>query len=497
MLDGEIMKIGIDFGTSFSLPAAVINGTPTTLLPNGEYGVPSIFYYDSEVGVQIGNAAEHNSDFEPLNAKRDIKMEISSDEDSFVADGKHFNTKQIIGYIFKEIARLAQEQSTRRELSSQNIEGAVISVPAAFTYRELNFIREAAQIPETDGGAGLKVFGIIREPVAAAIAYFNAPKGEDNKSILVYDLGGGTCDVAIVRSNRNSSEWYKVIDSDMMRIGGRDWDKVLIDMIKRRFQEKTSKVVFDSETESRIRKEAIKAKHILSNQSSARVSIIIAGKTHSCVITTEEFEKATADILNSTIKMSARMVEKCNDPIDYVVCVGGSSNMPQVKKAFQEIYPEIPIKIFEPEKAIAYGAAIYAEHLAEPQYLSDICKFSYGIKFVENYEVHKDKNRHIVKNGIFKGSPLPASYETKAYPAEDGQVSVRFTVFESDCTEITYKPEDGTEIGHVVLSNLIDSKSTDRFITTLQIDQFGLLQVKAIEEKSEKTVSAEIQLKDF
>ena len=142
------MKIGIDFGTSFSLPAAVINGTADTLLPNGEYGIPSVFYYDAEVGVQVGNAAEYNAEFCPMNVRRDIKMEISGHEDSFTADGRTFSKKEIVGSILKEVRRVAAEEGSRRELASRKIEGAVISVPAAFNLRELNFIREAAQAPE-------------------------------------------------------------------------------------------------------------------------------------------------------------------------------------------------------------------------------------------------------------------------------------------------------------------------------------------------------------
>lgn len=491
------MKIGIDFGTSFSLPAGIINGTPSTLLPNGEYGIPSVFYYDSEVGVQIGSAADDNADFQPLNVKRDIKMEISTQADSFVADGKAFSKKQIIGHILKEIARVSRQEGARRELVSQNIDGAVISVPAAFTIRELNFIREAAQMPESSGGAALKVLGFIREPVAAAIAYFNAPNAEDEKTILVYDLGGGTCDVAIVRSNRNSNEWYRVIDSDMQRIGGRDWDKVLIDMIKRKYQEKAGRIYFDTEAENKIRKQAIQAKHILSNQPTARASVLISGKTHSCVITADEFEKTTAGLLQSTMGLVSRMVRKCSTKIDYIVCVGGSSNMPQVRKAFEQNYPGISVKLFEPEKAIAFGAAIYAEHLNESRYLRDICKFSYGARYVDNFETYHDENRLRITNIIFKGSTLPATGTSYSSPLRDNQESSFLAIYESECTDTKYLPENGTYIGDICLTGLEHRKKSDTTILTIGIDQSGLMTLKAVDEKTRKTETAEIQLKDF
>jgi molecular chaperone DnaK (HSP70) len=491
------VKIGIDFGTSFSLPAGIINGAPATLLPNNEYGIPSVFYYDSEIGVQIGKAANDNAEAYPRNVKRDIKMEINAHDDSFVADGRTFSKKQIIGHIFKEITRVARQESRNRELVSQSIDGAVISVPAAFTLRELNYIREAAQIPESDGGAFLNVLGFIREPVAAAIAYFNAPNAEDEKTILVYDLGGGTCDVAIVRSSRNSNEWYRVIASDMKRIGGRDWDKVLIDMIKHKYQDKFGRIDFDAETEIKIRKQAIQVKHILSDQQTARASVMIAGKTHSCVIHVEEFEHATAEILQSTMAIVSKMIKNCNREINYIVCVGGSSNMPQVIKVFEKKYPNITVKKYEPEKAIAFGAAIYAEHLSETQYLSDICKFSYGAKYVEDFATYKDENRLRVFNIIYKDNQLPATGTSTSIRIEDGNFDTHIAVFESECTDIKYLPENGSYIGDIRIKGIENGKRGDVTLLTMDIDRSGLMFLKAVDKRTGKSATAEIQLKDF
>lgn len=491
------MRIGVDFGTSFSLPAGLINGFPATLLPSGEYGIPSVFYYDSEVGVQIGKAAEDNADYQPNNIKRDIKMEISTHMNKFDADGKTFSKKQIISYIFKEILRVSREESTRRELISQSIEGAVISVPAAFTLRELNFIRDAVQDSSLNGGADLNVLGFIREPVAAAIAYFNAPNAEDEKTILVYDLGGGTCDIAIVRSSKQSMEWYKVIDSDMKRIGGRDWDRVLIEMIKRKYREKSGNIIFDAEAESRIRRQAIQVKHTLSSQQTARASVNMHGKTHSCIISVEEFEKATSEILQSTMGIVKKLVEKCDTSIDYIVCVGGSSNMPQVKKALEHRYSDIPVKLFEPEKAIAYGAAIYAEHLTEPQYLSDICKFSYGAQYIENYNIYHDKQRLRIWNIIYKGSRLPVSGNSISHKVEDGSISTYIAIYESECTDDIYLPEKGTYIGDICITGIEGGKIGDETLLLMDIDQSGLMQLKATDSRTGQSAIAEIQLKDF
>ena len=481
------MKIGIDFGTSFSLPAGMINGNPAVLLPGGEYGIPSVFYYDSDVGVQIGQPALDCEEVNPANVKREIKMEISEHGDSFAPDGRKFTKKQIVGHLFREIARVAQDELERRQLASQELEGAVISVPAAFTLRELNFIRDAAQ------SAGLRVLGFIREPVAAAISYFNAPSAEDQKTILVYDLGGGTCDVAIVRSDHNSDEWYSVIESDMQRIGGRDWDKLLVELIKRKCREKNPHIKFDEEAEAKLRSAAVDIKHNLSKLESTLKGFMIGGKRCNCMITRADFERATAELLQSTMTMVEKLKYRCGAKIDYIVCVGGSSNMPQVPAEFKRRYPDIPIKIFEPEKAIAFGAAIYAQHLTNAQFLQDICKFSYGARYLENV----DSEQYKVWNMIFKDDPLPTSNESESYLVNDGDSFIYIPIFESECVDDVYDPVKGTYIGEIQMRGLADGRRGDLVTLTMAIDTSGLMQLKAVHVRTGKTVNVELQLKDY
>ena len=491
------MKIGIDFGTSFSLPAAVINGTADTLLPNGEYGIPSVFYYDAEVGVQVGNAAEYNAEFCPMNVRRDIKMEISGHEDSFTADGRTFSKKEIVGSILKEVRRVAAEEGSRRELASRKIEGAVISVPAAFNLRELNFIREAAQAPEEAGGAGLNVLGFIREPVAAAIAYFHAPGARDKTTILVYDLGGGTCDAAIVRADRNEPAWYRVLESEMVRIGGRDWDRVLAEIIRRKLMDVTGEAGFDEETESRIDRQAVAVKHMLSTQPSARASISLRGRIYSCLITVEEFEEATAFLLRETMSIARRLMEKCGTKVDYIVCVGGSSNMPQVRRSLEKDYPGIPVRIFQPEKAIAFGAAIYAREMENEHFLRDICKFSYGARYVENYPKYHDLDRLRIWNIIYKGEELPASGTSTSTRIREDADSTYIAIYESECTDEVYLPEKGTYIGDIQITGIKNGRKGDKTTLIMSIDRSGMMILEAVDQRTGKNARARIQLKDF
>ena len=122
------MKIGIDFGTTFSLPAAMINGHPATLLPGGAYGMPSVFYRDAKQGILIGDPADKRGNFKPENVVRNIKMVISDTATkNFRLDGRNFTKNQIVGKIIEEIVKIAQETKNYNLMPIFSIVGAVVS----------------------------------------------------------------------------------------------------------------------------------------------------------------------------------------------------------------------------------------------------------------------------------------------------------------------------------------------------------------------------------
>ena len=496
------MKIGIDFGTTFSLPAALINGSPATLLPGGAYGIPSVFYNDAKIGILIGQPAENRGDHKPANVVRDIKMFISdTSTKTFMLDKKSFTKKEIVGEIINEVYKTALEEIALKQLRSQDIEGAVISVPAAFDIRELDFIKQAAE-----NIAKLNVLGFIREPVAAAIAYFNTPAAiahfnttsiEDKKTILVYDLGGGTCDVAIVRADKNAKELYRVLASDMLRIGGRDWDKVLVEMIKRKCREENEDIEFSKRDEAKIRKVAVEVKIALSKLDEFASQVEIDNELYEFEITRKDFERKSSELLQTTIKMVEKLKKNFGGKIDYIVCVGGSSKMPQVKAAFEKNYPDIELRLYEPEKAIAFGAAFYANHLKEEDYLRDICKFSYGARYIEDFSKYKDKDRLRVWNIIYKGVELPASGESVSYKVDEDQNSIYIAIYESECTDDIYMPKEGKYIGDIELSGIRNSKTSSGVRLTMTIDRSGLMHLKAIDKQTGKSVEADIHLDSY
>lgn len=431
------MKLGIDFGTSFSLGATIYLGTKTILLPGGTYGIPSVFYYDDWSDVLIGEEAEKEGQGnQAKNLKREIKLELTS---SFSADGKKFSAKEIVGYILsyvKEVSlQIAGEKNIREPL-----EGVVISVPAAFTTNEKEIIRAAAELPTSRGGSSLKVLGFIKEPVAAALSYFSTPLVDDTK-ILVYDLGGGTCDIAIVKSDSRVAEKYTVIDSDMLRIGGKNWDERLQAYITKELEKKAGITVYGNPAYTeKIKRVAIEVKEDFSKKrpngsyrDKVKARVDINGQNYGIEITEKIFDELTLELLNKTITMTKNLLQRNGGTIDKFICVGGSSNMPQVIKGLKRSFPNREIQVYEPEKAVAYGAAIYAQFCKErgvgTSVLSDIAPYSYGIRTCEDYD--KNPDREIVVNLIFKGNRLPKESRHGFLTVSDGQTSVRFPVYES------------------------------------------------------------------
>lgn len=417
------MKIGIDFGTSFSLPAVYYLGTQKMLLPAGKYGIPSVFYYDSWDGIVIGEEAEDLGQGENAkNLRREIKLDLNS---SFSANGRTFTAKEIVGYILKYVKDIALNTASEN-LINEPLDGVVLSVPANFSHNEKQIIKEAAEIPESNGGPGLRVLGLIKEPVAAALSYFEEPLS-DGTRILVYDLGGGTCDVAIVEANSSLVEKYDVKATETVRRGGKDWDLALQNFIRDELERLTGQCISGNVSyEDKIKRAAISVKHRLTDSERARAKVEIDGRVYQVPITREKFEGLTRHLLDETINMTKRLLQGGYGNVDKIVCVGGSSNMPQIKSGLEKAFPHSEVQVYRPESAIAFGAAIYAQNCSNRTFVQDVAAYSYSQAL---YECGSDNQNFW--NIIYKGQKLPITGKLKHYTRKEGQTGSTISIYES------------------------------------------------------------------
>ena len=483
------MKLGIDFGTSFSLPAVQFRGESYILLPGGTYGIPSVFYYDSADNLPlVGIAAEDAGQGEYSSSLiREIKMSLSSNVKS---GGKTFSGSQVAGYILAKVKEIALSTAEEKAID-ERLEGVVISVPAAFGHNEKELILQAARMPVSEGGPGFNVLGLVKEPVAAALAYFKASLA-DHTQILVYDLGGGTCDVAIVEADSTQAEKYRVIDADMKRIGGRDWDKKLAEYIANEIRKQAGiNISGNSAYMERIKRAAVAVKHNFSEKIAGKyrdkvsARIDIEGRTRTVQVTKTIFDELTSELFLETVKLTKQLIQR--NPglnISKFICVGGSSNMPQVKEGIRNAFPNFDIRIYEPEKAIAFGASIYAESCGTGiSLLSDIAPFSYGIRTCRDYD--RDPDDEIIVNLVRKADRLPKTQSHNFYTVENNQAHVSFKVYESSIREdrYDYVYDDKNEpIMDVILEIPPVYPKDTRLSVDMTLTESGIIEVTARDE---------------
>lgn len=435
------MYVGVDFGTSFSQAATIHNGHPLVLLPIDTYGIPSEFYYDSESGIQVGQDALDYG--EGINAQyliSECKMKLREQPNTVTLDGHNFAYSDMVQSIYRYVLHISQNVA-QTKMIRDSIEGLVLTMPVNFGLQEKNILREAAQT--CMAGTSLRVMGILKEPVAAAIAYYKDTL-DDGKTILVFDLGGGTCDVALVRSDNDADEMFTVIDGAMERIGGRDWDAELMKYISEQVENQTGIRIIDHDFyRKQLKTKAVEVKKKLSDGYSTSASARIAmqnGRIISVPVTLNIFEEITCGLMARAMDCLKRVYSSniAEHNIEEIICVGGSSNMRQVRYNIQREFPDLTVRLYEPEHAVVNGAAIYADliHQRPEPVVRDIASFSYGIRAYEDYD--RDKNKKAIFNLVRKGDPLPAKEVHSFWPTKDNLPSVSFPIFESEINDRKY-----------------------------------------------------------
>lgn len=530
---------GIDLGTTYSCIAYIDeNGKPVVLKNSeGELTTPSVVYFESPTEISVGSSAKENAKMYPDQVVSFIKRSIGQPGFSLTINGVSMKPEEISSYILKKVVQDA-EASLRMEKKlgdDEHIKDVVITCPAYFGVAEREATAKAGKI------AGLNVLSIINEPTAAAITYGTADDSEE-KTVLVYDLGGGTFDITMIHIK--PGEIRVICTGGNHSLGGKDWDERVLLYLADQFQTESGiadNILEDAETLQELTLSAERAKKLLTTKEKAPVSVSYGGERVRVELTREKFDELTEDLLTSTIDLTRDMFKEAEKKgysqkdVSEILLVGGSSKMPQVMRRVKEEFG-IETKMFDPDEAVAKGAAIYAERKNAYRIVIEEIAKQQGksveeiTEQVDNGELDLQKEAQKAKvkvigrlpdadpgviinvssrsfgtvaydgddklklfNIILKNAELPASGINSFYPRVNNQKSARFQVMECLTSEEVVDPELGKEIGTADLT-LPDGVTRDTEIqVTFRLNESGLLHLHAKEMKDGREVEAEFQ----
>ena len=419
---------GIDLGTTNSCIAIIDEDDSVTVVTNaeGQLITPSVVAYEEDGKPYVGESAKHNMSNDPERTVSFIKREMSNENYHRKIGNLDINPIDVSAEILKKLVGDANKKRQDEE-GKEPINKVVITVPAYFGNAERTRTTEAGK------RAGLDVITLINEPTAAALSF--GIKNKQNRTILVYDLGGGTFDVSIMKINACVMD--TLATNGNHQLGGVDWDEKLVEyaLQKENFSVTCKELKEnDMQTYGSLVIEAENAKKILSTKDKTTLRYNYKGIKNT-EITREEFEELTTELMNMTGQIIDVAMEMAGNPkIDDVLLVGGSSRMPMVKK-FVEKKLGITTRVFEPDLAVAKGAALYAAQV-EKRYTevgiqlgNDKGSASYG---VAAYVGEKE----MVCNLILMNDDLCVKKSFDEFSTRaDGQTSVHLAFYESRVNE--------------------------------------------------------------
>lgn len=406
-----MLAVGIDLGTTFSAVATVSERGHPVVVENaeGEHTTPSVVYFPESGEPIVGAEAKEYQAVGEADVASFFKRDMGDPDFYQVFRGRRYSPTELSAIVLKKL------KSDAEASLGQKVDAAVITVPAYFNNGQRNATMAAAK------AAGLRVLRIINEPTAAAIAYGLKTKSDRETITMVYDLGGGTFDVSIVRVT-NSEIAVLATDGDH-KLGGKDWDDQIAGYLAAKFKDEFGADPFeDAESFNDLLVRCEKAKKELSVRDSTKVSIVHNGERGTYTLTRVEFAEITRDLLERTRGISESVLRSVEgltwDKLDGVLLVGGSTRMPMVASFVEEVTGRAPLRGINVDEAVAMGAALQAaadlqseddlelEGMAESVFslpvIRDVTSHSLGM-VAEN----KDRSKYLNSIIIKKNSPIP------------------------------------------------------------------------------------------
>ena len=461
--------IGIDLGTTNSC-VATLEGGKATVIPNSEGSrtTPSVVAFTKDGDRLVGITAKRQAVTNSERTIMSVKREMGTDWKQTIGE-EEYTPQEISAFVLQKLKADAEAYL------GQEVTQAVITCPAYFTDAQRKATRDAGRI------AGLEVLRIINEPTAAALAY--GVDKEDDQTILVYDLGGGTFDVSIL-------EIYLVDDQPQIevkatsgdnRLGGDDFDEVVIEWILSEFKKTTGiDLSGDMQAMSRLREAAEKAKIELSGTGTTQINLPFITMSDGqpehldLSLSRAKFEELIADLIERTMAPTRQAMKDAGvskGGVDKVILVGGSTRVPAVQTAIEKEVGKAPFKGINPDEAVAVGAALQAGIIVGDEgvtdvLLLDVTPLTLGIETLGG----------VTTMMIERNTTIPSRRSEVFSTASDNQPAVEVHVLQGE-REFS---KDNTTLGRFHLMGIPPApRGIPQIEVTFDIDANGIVNVSA------------------
>lgn len=461
--------IGIDLGTTNSLGAYWQDGT-SHLIPMEEdrFLLPSVVSYVEGEGFLVGAAAKERLIPYAEDTAASFKRFMGTAKEYHLG-GRTYAPMELSAMVLEQIKRNAEF------FLKEEIEEAVITVPAYFNDKQRSDTKKAAQI------AGLKVERLINEPSAAALAY-RTEYGEEDRTLLIFDFGGGTLDLSYVECFDNVIEIIAVAGDN--HLGGDDIDQAVSDYFCR--ENGLDPEELTKEEQAKLKRLSEAAKCALSEQEEVAMELTAGGKVCRASLNSDRLFEICMPLFEKMKKLFVHILEDADSrvsAIDDLIMVGGSSKLGVVKRFLRELLGKEPVVLGETDRVVAYGAGVYAgirqrrEEIRD-MLLTDVCPFTLGIGV--NNRANRDKN--ILSPMIERNSTLPASHRDRFVTVSDYQKEIKIRIYQGE----EYYVDDDVLLGELSIEVALKPAGQAWVDVQFTYDINGILHVMVQNEMGER-----------